>query len=181
MRTFRLFFIVLTSGLFLTSCLTVEKKEYKYELTGKNSGTLTIIYYNIASTNDSAGVARTDFIELIETYVKAAKPEDDFPGANVIKKELFEDNGKLCGRLVLGFSDLKTAKLYQTDPKSDYMLHMSNFSESFQSSNGIFGGEIMPVIFWSKKLKELTVTSTVEKNIENTLSLLEMYKAWKNN
>ena len=40
MRTFRLLFIVVTGALFLTSCLTVEKKEYKYEFTGKNTGYL---------------------------------------------------------------------------------------------------------------------------------------------
>jgi hypothetical protein len=179
MRTFRLFFIVLISALFLTSCLTVEKKEYKYEFTGKNTGTLTIIYYNIASTNDSDGVARTDFAELVDSYLNSNKPEDEFPGMTIIKKELYEENGKLCGRLVLGFSDLKTAKLYQVDPKGAYMLHMSSFSESYVSSNGTWGGEIMPVVFWDRKLKALEVTTSVEKNIDNTLSLLDMYKAWK--
>ena len=179
MRTFRLFFIVFASALFLTSCLTVEKKEYKYELTGKNAGTLTIIYYNIASTNDSDGVAHTDFTELTDTYLNGTKPEDEFPGATMVKKELYEENGKLCARIVLGFSDLKTAHLYQTDKKGAYMLHMSSFSENYESSNGTWGGEVMPVVFWDKKLKALNVTTTVEKNIDNTLSLLDMYKAWK--
>jgi len=152
---------------------------YKYEFTGKNTGTLTILYYNISSSNDSEGVAHTDFTELIDSYLNGSKPQDEFPGAQVIKKELYEDNGKLCARMVLGFSDLKTARLYQADPKGAYMLHMSSFSESYVSSNGTWGGEIMPVVFWDRKLKTLDVTTTVEKNIDNTLNLLEMYKAWK--
>jgi hypothetical protein len=179
MRTFRLLFIALSVALFLTSCLTVEKKEYKYEFTGKNTGTVTIIYHNICSSNDSDGVASTDFKELIDTYLNGTKPEDEFPGATVIKKEMYEENGKLNARVILGFTDLKTAHLYQADPKGQYMLHMSSFSENYESSNGTWGGEVMPVVFWDRKLKVLNVTTTVEKNIENTLSLLEMYKAWK--
>jgi hypothetical protein len=179
MRTFSLFFVMIFAALFFSSCLTVEKKIYKYEFTGKNTGTLTIIYYNLSSTNDSEGVARTDFAELIDTYLNGTKPEDEFPGAKVIKKELYEENGKLCARLVLGFSDLKTAKIYQADPKAQYMLHLSSFSESYSTSNGTWGGEIMPVVFWDRKLKILDVTTTVEKNIDNTYSLLDMYKEWK--
>jgi hypothetical protein len=165
--------------MFLTGCLTVEKKEYKYDLTGKNSGTLTITYFNISSTNDSDGVARADFTELMESYLNGSKPEDEFPGATVIKKELYEENGKLCARVVLGFNDLKTVHLYQADSKGQYMLHMSSFSETYESSNGTWGGEIMPVVFWDKKQKVLNVTTSVEKNIENSLSLLDMYKEWK--
>jgi hypothetical protein len=179
MKAFRLFLVLFTVAIFFSSCLTVEKKIYKYEFTGKNTGTLSITYYNITSTNDSEGVAKTDFTELIDTYLNGNKPEDEFPGAKLIKKELYEDSGKLCARIVFEFTDLKTAKLYQADPKAAYMLHMSSFSESYVSSNGTWGGDIMPVVFWDRKLKTLDVTTTVEKNIDNTYSLLDMYKAWK--
>jgi hypothetical protein len=179
MKAFRLILLLITVTVIFSSCLTVEKKIYKYEFTGKNTGTLTIIYYNITSTNDSEGVAKTDFAELIDSYLNGNKPEDEFPGAKLTKKELYEDNGKLCARIVFDFTDLKTAKIYQADPKGAYMLHMASFSESYVSSNGTWGGEIMPVVFWDRKLKVLDVTTTVEKNIDNTYSLLDMYKAWK--
>jgi hypothetical protein len=179
MKTFRLLLIIFVSTFFITGCLTVEKKTYTYELKGNNTGTLTITYYNICSSNDSDSVATNDFTDLIKTYLQGSKPEDEFPGATVVKKELFEENGKLCGRMILSFADLKTAHLYQQDKKGAYMFHMGSFSETYQSSNGTWGGDIMPVVFWNKKLKKPEVTTTVEKNIENTLSLLDMYKAWK--
>ena len=179
MRTFRLLFITLTAALFLSSCLTVEKKDYKYVLTGKSSGILTITYYNICSSNDSNGVASTDFAELINSYINGTKPEDEFPGATLIKKELYEENGKLCAKVILSFPDLKTGHIFQLDSKSPYMLYMSSFSENYESSNGSWGGEIMPVVFWDKKLKELNLKTTVEKNIDASLSLLDMYKEWK--
>ena len=50
----------------LSSCLTVEKKLYKWELTGPNSGKLTITYVNIMSDmDDTLDVSVEDFNELL--------------------------------------------------------------------------------------------------------------------
>ncbi len=48
-----IFVIILAFTFILTSCLTVEKKTYTFELTSKNTGKLTIKYYNIMSSSKS--------------------------------------------------------------------------------------------------------------------------------
>ena len=54
-------------ALLISGCLTVEKKEYTFEFTGKNSGTLTIKYINIMSSmDDEEDVSEDDFDELEE-------------------------------------------------------------------------------------------------------------------
>jgi hypothetical protein len=105
MKTFKFqFFAILALASLITSCLTVEKKEYKFELTGKNSGTLTIKYINIfASGIDSASQIADDFDDLKTNYIAGDKIEQDYPTATNIKKRLFEENGQLCAEVTMDF------------------------------------------------------------------------------
>jgi len=49
-------------------------------------------------------------------------------------------------------------------------------SEAYVESNGQYGGEVMPAVFWSRKQKKLTLTTSVTKPDETTVSLLKNYK-----
>ncbi|MEI6766170.1 MAG: hypothetical protein WCM76_11045 [Bacteroidota bacterium] len=178
-------FILLAIGLvamMLTSCLTVEKKQYTFEFTGKNSGNLTIKYVNIMSIVDSAGYTEVqDFDELVSSYINGSKIEEAYPGATNITKKLFEEDGVLCAEVKMNFPDLASARLYLCDKKGPYGFYASSVDgETYIESNGNYGGDFMPCVFWNTKMKTLTVTTSVSKPTDDTyVSLLQEYVKWK--
>ncbi len=177
-------FLLSILALIMTSCLTVEKKEYSFELTGENSGKMIIRYINILSVmDDSNDVSVADFQELLDKYINGDQIVQDFPGATNISKRLYEENDQLCGEVTLDFQDLSSARLYQFDKKSPVMMCVSAAydSESYVSSNGSYGNDYMPVVFWPSGSKKLEVTTSVTATDETTMSLLGAYKTWKSN
>lgn len=184
-RNHNWFLLALSMGLFMilgfSSCLSVESKEYKYELTGANSGKLTIKYINIYSIMDEGrDVSAEDFKELLDKYLNGTKIAEDFPTAKNISTRLFEENNQLHGEVTLEFDDLNSARLYQFDSQSPVMMNISTAfdSETFVSSNGVYGNEHMPVVFWPIENKTLTVTTAVSKPDETGVSLVEEYRKW---
>lgn len=179
-RIRHLLLLVLVSA-FFTSCLTVEKKTYVFELDGKTSGTLTITWENIMSEMDEEDdVSDEDFDELISAYLEGDEIESQYPDATIVSKDLYVQNGKLYGKAVIKFNNLADVKLYQYDKKGPYMLSLSSFSETYAYGNGNYGGDIMPVIFWDKKLKKLEFTTTVSEPGNGQISLTDHYEEWKN-
>lgn len=182
MRTKRLpvlLFIVL--GFIVSGCLTCEKKEYIFELSGPESGKLTIRFINIFSNSlDSAGEVQTDYDELINMWFAGEKIERDYPMARKFRKRLYEANGQLCGEISMEFSTLKSVRLYRYDLGSPYMINtttMPDDGEVFQSSNGEFGGDFMPVVFWRPENKTLRLVTTIAKPDTSCVSLLDTWKA----
>lgn len=169
--------------LFFSGCLTCEKKEYTFALTGSNSGTLTIKYINIMSSmDDSTDISEEDFMTLINDYYMGTSAEDNYPGAVVKDKRLFEEDGVLCAEIIMEFSDLSQAKLYRHKGKGSFMYPLncgSLDSETYDSGNGEYGGDVMPVMFWEPGLKTLTMTTIVQYPDETTVSLLDEYNVWK--
>lgn len=176
------FSIILLMLIFaFSSCLTVEKKEYTYQLTGNNSGKLTIKYINIYSIMDEGkDVSSDDFKELVDKYLNGDQILQDFPTATNIQKKLFEENGQLCGQVTLDFPDLNAARLYQLDEKSQIMMCISAAfdSETYASSNGIYGNDHMPVVFWPAGTEKLQVTTSVSVPDESSVSLVDAYRIW---
>ncbi len=169
---------------FVSSCLTVEKKKYVFEMTGKNTGKLTITYINIFSQmDDTLDVSEEDFDELINDYINGSTLEDSYPLASNIQKRLYEENGKLNGEVTMDFASFDAARLYQFDKKSPIAFSVSQSidGESFESSNGTLGNkDYMNVVFWSPKAKSLEITTTVnEYNEEDCVSLVKQYRRWK--
>lgn len=175
--------LVLVFALFISGCLTCEKKEYTFEFTGENSGLLTIKYINLMSTmEDDMDISDEDFQTLIENYYEGSELENEFPEAALVSKRLFEENGVLCGEIVLEFSSLSAARLYRHKDKGPMMYCLSCYSidsEYFSSSNGEYGGDVMPVVFWDAGLKKLTLATDVTTPDETTISLLDEFKFWE--
>lgn len=166
----------------LSSCLTVEKKEYKWEFTGDNSGKLTITYINIMSDmDDSLDVSQEDFEELLNSYVNGTYIDENYPLASNIEKRLYARDGQLWGEVVVEFDNLEAVHIYKRDKKGPYMFCVNTTAdaESFVESNGDYGGEYMPVVFWESKSKELILSTLVQEPDETTLSLLDEYNKWK--
>ena len=173
-------FIIL--ALFVSSCLTVEKKQYKFEMKDSHSGTLTITYINIMSMkNDTADVSSKDFDELLSSYINGTEIENNYQSAIVRSKRLYEHNGQLYGEVVIDFTNLKSVGLYQYDNKCPYMYSIGTGveSETFLGTSGEFGGDYMPVVFWPKTDKILSLTTHITTPDETCTSLLAEYKKWK--
>lgn len=166
----------------LSSCLTVEKKEYNWELTGPNSGKLTITFINITSTmDDETDVSKEDFEELLNDYLYGTYIDDRYPMATNIEKRIFVNNNQLWGEVTMEFNDLQAVHLYQHDKKGPYMFCVSTAadSESYESSDGEYGGEYMPVVFWDAKSKALNLATHIQDEDESTISLTAEYYKWK--
>ncbi len=183
MKRLRFLLVLIAVGSFiLTSCLTVEKKQYTFEITGKDSGKLTIKYINLMSDVDSAGYTEMqDFDELISSYINGTRIEESYPEAVNIQKRLFEENGMLCGEVTMDFPSLSAARLFRMDGKSPYIFYTSSVDgESYIESNGTYGGDNCPVVVWPAKTKKLVVTTSVTRPGDSHDSLLGEYKRWKN-
>lgn len=174
---------IIITAFFMSGCLTCEKKEYTFDFTGKDSGRLTIKYINLMSTmDDTVDISEEDFSSLITDYYEGTEIENEFPDAVVVSKRLFEENGVLCGEIVLEFTDLAMGHLYQYKDKGPLMYCLSCYSidsEYYAESNGEYGGDVMPVVFWDPGLKSLTLSTDVTFPDETTVSLLEKYTEWE--
>jgi hypothetical protein len=125
-------------------------------------------------------VSTDDFKELIDKYINGDQINQDFPEAENIKKRLFEENGQLCGEVTMEFNNLSTARLYQYEPRCPIMMNISTAydSETYINSNGTYGNDFMPVVFWPANMKKLNVSTAVSATDENSVSLIDAYRIW---
>lgn len=182
MRNIKTLFLFSLVALVFTGCLTVEKKEYSFQLKDNDSGTLKIKFINIMSMKDDAlDVSQSDFEELVTNYIEGNEIDLDYDNAIVRSKRLFEEEGLLCGEVIIDFDKLEGVGLFQYDSKSPLMFNVGSFldSETYLTSNGEYGGEVMPVVFWPKSLKTLTLTTYITDPDETTVSLLNEYNKWR--
>lgn len=181
-RRYLLYFVFVLSAINIIGCLTYEAKEYSFTLQNGNSGSGKIKYINIMRTEDTSVTIESDYQELIDTYLKGNKPEDELLGVKNVKKRLFEEDNQLCGEITFDFEDITTLKFFNYKDKVwAYNMNSSSFglfggSESYFSSNGTFGGETTPVIFWDSDQKEFTLKTTVSQNDKKTTGLLNLWK-----
>jgi len=174
------FLILILIPISISGCLTCERKEYVFQLTGENSGKLTIKYVNIfSSLIDSTSELTADYEELTEMWLKGEKLENDFPQATRFKKRLFEENGTLCGEVTMEFDDLSKVRLYRYKDKGPFMFSISGVNddgEAFLQSNGDFGGDEMPVIFWPEDTRTLRFTTKIAVPDSTCVSMLDQWK-----
>lgn len=175
-------FIIIIIAVLISSCLTIETKEYTFEIKKDGSGSLRIKFINILSMkDDTANVVKSDFQELVTNYIEGNQFEEDYPDAVIRTKRLFEERGVLCGEVIMDFKTLRSVGIYQYDPNSPFMFSINSLidSEAFVSSNGEYGGDIMPVVFWPNTLSRLKLSTSITNPDETTLSLIDEYRMWK--
>lgn len=184
MKKLSLFIALLIFAVQFTGCLTVEKKEYHISINKDLSGSGKIIFRNILhqkyGEDDSP---QKDFEELISTYIDGDKLESDYSGLKIVKKELFEENGQLCGVFEFQFFNIQDVKLFRYNDQAPFMYYINTFDESYSSSNGYFDESKMPVVFWENNTKDLKLITSVagEVSDEDTtyVSLLDEFKNYK--
>jgi hypothetical protein len=178
----KILFIVLITvfAVYVQGCLTVETKEYTFKVKKNGSGEVTIKYINIMTdSKDSAGVPESDYTELIDSYLKGRKIQEEYPDAKNMEKRLFEEDNQLCGEVKFEFDDITNLKFYRYKDKGPWCYYISGGflgGEQYFSSNGTYGGQNMPVIFWDGDQKTFEFKTTVTTPAKNTMSLLELWK-----
>jgi len=174
------FLFALSAG--FAGCLTVETKEYSFNLKDGNSGSGKIKYINIMRSDDSGVTTEEDFSQLMNTYLNGSKPEDEMLGVKNVKKRLFEEDNHLCGEITFDFDDITTLKFFNYNGKVwVYNINSAGNSifggsESYFSSNGTFGGESVPLIFWDGSSKEFSFKTTLSQGEKPNIGLLEIWK-----
>ncbi|HCV43972.1 MAG TPA: hypothetical protein DGH68_10850 [Bacteroidetes bacterium] len=181
MRHLIILFSVLVLALCLTSCLTVESKEYRIKLKPDHSGEATIKFTNILSeADDTVDISADDFNQLIEFYLQGTQLEKENPGFHNVKKRLFEEGGVLCGEITFTFDSLGSVRIFKYDGDSPYMYGVGSplSSEQYIESNGLLAREWMPVVFWPKDARDLYIKTKVVSEVSFQQSLLKNYKTW---
>jgi len=175
-------FLSVLSLLLFDGCLTVESKEYSVKLRTDHSGEATIKFINIMSeTDDTVDISNEDFQQLIEMYLHGTQMEKENPGFRNARKRLYEENGVLCGEITLTFDSLGALRLFKFDNDSPYMYFVGSplSAEQYVESNGSFGREWMPVVFWPKDARELYVKTKTVSEVAFHRSLLPGFKEWQ--
>ncbi len=142
----------------LSGCLTVENKEYYIMLATDHSGQATIKFLNIVSeTDDTIDVSDDDFQQLIGFYLEGTQLEAENPGFRNVRKQLYEEDGMLVGEVTFDFDSLSVLRLYKFDEDSPFMYFVGSLlpSELLVETNGSFGRDWMPVVFWENDTREL--------------------------
>lgn len=95
---------------------------------------------------------------------------------------MFEEDNQLCGEITFDFDDITKLRFYEYKDQGPWCYYLAfsplgimGGSESYFSSNGIYGGENMPIIFWDGSQKEFTFKTTVTSQGKTTISLLDMW------
>lgn len=176
----KIILIALLSIILCSGCLTLGYKEYRFKINPDHSGTLTIKFVNIKSTSDEGvsvdSVRFRDYSELINDFVNGSRMEEDFIRAKVVSKKLFEENGQLCGEVVLTFDSLSQVNIYQYDKNGPYLLLGNVLNEKFADSNGKQGPDYFPAVIWDNKMTALYLKNTVDEKIDSAYELLSLYK-----
>ena len=183
-RAIRLCVLLLTLALTVSGCLTAEYKETHLLINedGK-SGHGIITFANIVSEpGDSIDVSKEDFNSLISDYYQGKKIEKDNHGMHNVHKKLYVEDDRLMGQVDFDFNDIADIGIFQYKGSGPYMCYTvaDGFFTSGQyvASNGTYGGEKMPIIFWDNASKELYFKMSLSTPQEVRKSLVKSYTSW---
>lgn len=173
-------------ALLFGGCLTAEQKELRLSLNADGkSGTGTIVFTGIASEqgDDTMNVSNEDFNSLISEYYQGKTLENALVGTSNIKKRLFINENQLVGELSFEFEDIEKLGFFRykgMGPYQYYTLADGYFtSGQFAASNGTFGGDKMPIVFWDETVKDFYVKMSLSSPGAPRTSLLDKYTDWE--
>ncbi|NWF49434.1 MAG: hypothetical protein HXY49_02710 [Ignavibacteriaceae bacterium] len=179
-----LIIISITSMLF-TGCLTTQYKEYRFKVKKDGSGEGTIKFVNLISQKDDGkDVSFKDYGELVTDYLEGNRFESDNPYFTVTDKKLYEEEGMLVGEVAFKFSSIDSIGFFRDKDCdcSPFIYYLGTMSETFIETNGTYlggGTKDFPAISWTKKSNEFYFRTAVQQELDETVSLLPLYKTWK--
>ena len=166
----------------LSGCLIVETKEYHITMKSGGTGEARIVFNDIQSeTDDTIDVSKADFDQLIDLYMHGSQLERDNPGYRNVVKHLYEKNGKLCGDISFSFDSLAVMRLFQYESDGPFMYFVGSplSSEVMMETNGTYGRDWMPIVFWPSGTKELYIKTRVVSQGSYHRPLLALFKSWE--
>lgn len=170
----------LCAALSLTGCLTAARKAVTLRVNPDGTGTGTMVYYDIASMQEEeTDNSLTDYSRLVETWLHGSVFEQANPALVNVKKRLFAEGNRLNGEIsfeFLHYSDIGLYRHRDTGPWMYYALMNQSEIEHFDSTNGEYGGQTMPVIFWPEGTKEFRIFNAFESGERPVVSLYPQYK-----
>jgi hypothetical protein len=169
----------------LSGCLTSEFKEIRLSINPNGSGKGSITYIDISSEqgDDTVSLAKEDFNSLIADYVEGKSFETANPGLRNIKKRLFVQGNKLMGEVSFEFDSISEVGLYRHGNQGPYMYYtlVDGFltSGQYTASNGSYGGDKMPIVFWPANATEFYLKMALSTKESPKSSLASNYEAWQ--
>ena len=167
--------------LFIFGCLTFETAEIRivFNDNSQTEGTIEVTYSNIQTGEALLKDQVDDFNDLIEYYREDGFLLDQISdGIYIKKRDLFEENGKLVGKYIGIFRNLK----FDNDPlklvNDEFIVLMDESDELVETNGKIVKSEKNVFISWPKTQKELYWKLKMKREAHTT-SLLEMFREWK--
>ncbi len=143
---------------------------------------MRIVFNDIQSeTDDTVDVSKADFNQLIDLYLQGSQFERDNPGYRNVEKHLYEEDGKLNGEVRFAFDSLAVMRLFQYYNEGPIMYFVGSplSSEVMVETNGTYGRDWMPIVFWPKATTELYIKTRVVSQGSYHKSLLALFKGWE--
>jgi len=81
--------------------------------------------------------------------------------------------------VIMEFDDLSKVSLYRFQDTGPYMFSLSGVNddgETFLQTNGAFGGEKMPVIFWNEDVQSLRFSTKIAEPDTSCVSMLQQWE-----
>lgn len=158
-----------------TACPKVERKVYTFDLKARTG---VLKFENIIT--DAPESENNDFMDVVNQVIRGTKLEEENPGWNISKKELFENEGRLDGRMEFTFADTRSAGLYQHDAKSGIIWCASRDEEEVVvSTNGRRLDDVLPgCVAWDRKATKLEITVRTATLSGGEKPLTGPFKRW---
>ena len=176
-----LLLVVLTTfALTSSGCLIAAKKVVTLEVARDGSGTGKIIYTDISSLQeDEHDRSLEDYSILVEEWLHGTSLETIWPNVENVNKRLFELGNALHGEMTFTFRNYEDVGLYRYEGRGPWMYHAGRHSsnvEGFDTSNGRYGGEVMPIIFWPDETSSFRIVNGFDPGNRPVRSLHTLYK-----
>jgi hypothetical protein len=173
---------ILVSFIIFNGCLTYQVAEYTIEYANDfNSGTITVTYTDIRSSEKEPEDQKKDFEELIELYQSDVFLLDQIDEGIYVKgRTLYEKDGKLIGGYTGIFQNIEidnNPMKVRNDER--YILLDISPTEKIETNGKVYRSENNALLVWPKDKTKLIIKKTVENYDNVGFSILEYYKNWK--
>ncbi len=178
------FSIIFLASLFMTGCLTTEFKEYRFHINADGSGSGTVKFINLVSEEDEeTETVTSDFDELINNYIEGENFEVDNPFYQVSSKELFEEDGMLCGKVEFTFDNYRDIGFYKFKDSdiAPVIYYLNDDSEVLIETDGEFyaDNQNIPISLWEPGTNDFYFKTSIKEDMSDAQSLIEHYRLWK--
>lgn len=179
-RPVRISLLAIFSCILFSGCLIADRKVVTLEIAPDGSGTGKIIYTDISSLQeDEHDRTLGDYSELVEEWVRGEKIYESYPGIEDVTVRLFELGNALHGEATFSFESAEDVGLYR-HPETGYWMYyaLRNTSnvEAFDSTNGHFVGDVVPVILWGPETTSFRIVNTFDPGTRPVVSLVDLYR-----